>query len=153
MSGLQQVLIHLVDIWVRRDASLARDFEAVLASVVAFNDPACIGALLELFEDEAPSDDLLFSVVHAMEAFPDQVYLLGLLGKTVALLGRTPRWARILYTRVLNAPTARAELASALCREPEATRAAVHRILDDIERRSTEFTSKTGEVRRGMWSK
>jgi hypothetical protein len=121
-----------------------------LGSIAAFNDPSCIGPLLELFEDEPPSDDLLFSVVHAIEAYPDHVYVAGLLGATEALLARTPRWARILYMRVLNAPTARTELASAIRHEPEPTRVTMSLILEDIERRRPEFTSKTAEVRRNL---
>lgn len=148
MTGIQQHLLELGAIWSRRDASLVADFEATLSSVAAFNDPSCIGPLLELFEEEPPSDDLLFSVVHAIEAYPDHAYVAGVLGATEALLRRTPRWARILYMRILNAPTARAELASAIRGEPESTRLSVSQILDDIERRRPEFTSKTAEVRR-----
>ena len=147
MTSLQQHLLELGAIWSRRDGSLVADFEAALVSVAAFNDPSCIGSLLELFEDEPPSDELLFSVVHAIEAYPDHVYVAGLLGATEALLLRTPRWARILYMRILNAPTARTELASAVIHEPESIRVSVGQILDDIERRRPEFAEKAAEVR------
>jgi hypothetical protein len=150
MTSLQQHLLELGTIWSRRDASWVADFEATLGSVAAFNDPSCIGPLLDLFEDESPSDDLLFSVVHAIERYPDHVYVAGLLQATETLLGRTPRWARILYMRILNAPTARAELASAICHKPESTRVSVGQILDDIERRRPELTNKSAEVRRNL---
>jgi hypothetical protein len=64
------------------------------------------------------------------------------------LLSVSPRWARILYMRVLNAPAAREELVSAVGHQADQARAAVRRILDDIDRKRPGFTSKTKEVRR-----
>ena len=147
---MQQHLLQLATIWRRRDASLAEDFEVALASVAAFNDPACIGSLLDLFEDEPPSDELLFSVVHAIEAYPDSVYTPHLLAATEGLLRRAPRWAGVLYMRVLNAPATRAELVSAIRLQGEPTKACLGRILDDIERRRPEFSSKVAQVRRNL---
>jgi len=147
MTPLQDRLDDLRLTWVRRDASLVADFEAGLAEVAAFNDPMCIGPLLELFEDSSPFEELLFSVVHTIEAYADHVYVPELLRATEALLRRSPRWARILYTRVLNAPATRAELASAIWREPGPIRVAVRTVLDDIVRKRPEFVDKVDDIR------
>jgi hypothetical protein len=146
VNGLHGRLVHLAEVWRRRDGSLVMDFEAALADVMALNNPGCIGPLLELFEDEPPSDHLLFSVVHGIEAFPD--YVPRLVGGTTALLQRAPRWARILYVRALNCEASRSELSSALRGASEEARVSVSQLLDGIEPSRPELAAKVAEVRR-----
>jgi hypothetical protein len=92
----------------RRDASFTREFETTLAAISEMNDAASIVPLLALLEDEHPFEELLFSIVHEIERHPDGTYVRELLTGTPELVRESPRWSRILYMRVLNAPSTRA---------------------------------------------
>src|SRR5262245_17911151 len=98
--SLGDKLARLSDIISRRDATFVHDFESTLAEISAMRDTSSIVALLEFLEERSPSEEVMFSIVHAIEAHPDDVYVREVLRGTAALLLCTPRWARILYMRI-----------------------------------------------------
>ena len=73
-SQLAQLIDSLASLPRNRPASFA-DFESILGQIVTLEDPDCIGPLVLLLEDDESLDELMFSVVHAIEAFEDNVYI------------------------------------------------------------------------------
>lgn len=80
-----------------------------LEQVEELRDPGSIEALMTLIDDDA--DHLItFGLVHAIERFDDPVYLEHWLAGLPQLRQRSPEWAQILLLRILNSPSASAEL-------------------------------------------
>lgn len=146
MTPLQAKLHQLQQIYTRRDASWVTDFEGALDEVAMLGESACIPGLLRILDDGSEFDEVLFSIVHSVEGFPDSAYVPELLDATEDLAQRAPRWSRILYMRVLNNDSTRAVLSSELVRQPASTRAAVAGILADIRARRPELAGRVDDV-------
>jgi hypothetical protein len=146
MSDLDAILMELRVLNEHRGEEFIRDFDSKLATLAALRDPRIIGSLLELFEAEPNADEVMFSIAHTIEDYPDELYVGELLRGTEALLARSPRWARILYTRILNSESARLALAKALARQPENIVGSVRVILDGIRPRRPDFPEKIDSV-------
>lgn len=63
---------------------------------------ACIGPLLLALDDKSDHPEVMFSLIHAAESFPDEEYVAGLVATLVELAVRAPEWTQILLVRVLN---------------------------------------------------
>ncbi|MEJ7659555.1 MAG: Imm30 family immunity protein [Hymenobacter sp.] len=50
-------------------------FEETLHEISLFNDPAAIIPLLNLLDDSAESDDIMFDIIHYIESFDDTLYV------------------------------------------------------------------------------
>ena len=108
--------------------------DACIAEVVRLADPASIGPLLSLLDDEAEYDEVMFSLIHAAEHFDLPVYVPALLAALPGLQENSPRWAQILFTRVLNSEPARLEMVRALREAVPAVKAAALELADSIYR-------------------
>lgn len=150
MSTRAQEYEALLASWRTGEALNIGACEEALAVVAAFKDPKSLGPLLGLFGETLVPDELLFSVIHAVEAYPDDLYIAELLNSTESLGRSSNRWASIIFMRVLNSNTARAELRLAVLRAPKSIRTAVSHILDDVVQRRPEFAAKAAEVRHDL---
>ena len=84
-------------------------YDQALEQVEELRDPLSIEALMTLIDDDA--DHLItFGLVHTIERFDDPVYLEHWLAGLPQLRQRSPEWAQILLLRILNSPSASAEL-------------------------------------------
>jgi hypothetical protein len=77
-------------------------FESLLARIAALNDPASICALVGLFDDDAPFDEMMFSIVHTIERFDDATYVREIARSLPAFWLKSPRWAPIVHMRIMN---------------------------------------------------
>jgi len=76
--------------------------EAVLAEIVAVEDVKVIPGLLGLLDDAAEYDELMFSIVHAVERWDDRAYSRAVVDVVVKLWEDSPRWAQVVHVRILN---------------------------------------------------
>jgi hypothetical protein len=143
---LDELIAELVAINQDRGPSFVRDFEAVLAEIIQLRDPASIAALVPFLKENAPFEELMFSIVHAIEVFSDTDYVRELLRATATLWPRSPRWTTILYMRILNSETAGAELVRQLPAAPPNTKAAVCEIMDEINLQKAQPLEKIARV-------
>ena len=126
----------------RKSSDYVREFEELLARIAALQDPKSIPALLAFFEDDAEYDELMFSIVHTIEAFDDSTYVDQVIANLPGLNRSAPRWAAILHKRVLNSPetlaayTRRAEKASPV------ERGAIREVLTDVARTTPAFKDR-----------
>jgi len=143
--GLTNEIERLRQIETDRDDYVAR-FENVLASIADLNDPESIVALSEFFDDDAEFDELMFSIIHTIEIHDDQTYCRELLKAAPDLCSRAPRWASIIFMRVLNSDSTRTQLVLQLRNAPGPTKDALRNLMEKINDRGVEFMAKTTPV-------
>jgi hypothetical protein len=122
------------------------DFEALLAEVVALRTPESIAPLLGLFRDDAQHDELMFSIIHAIEVYDDHDYVDQILRGSTAFCSHSPRWASIVFMRMLNCEPTRLELVRQLRDAEPDVKAAVKALMEKINARSVQFLPKTTAV-------
>ncbi|GAA5127365.1 hypothetical protein JIN84_08790 [Luteolibacter yonseiensis] len=121
-------------------------FERGLAEVVALRTTDSIVPLMGLFRDDAPYDELMFSIIHGIEVFEDAAYVAEVLRDVSSFCSGSPRWASIVFMRMLNTESTRLELVRQLRDADAGTKAAVKSLMEKINARSFEFLPKTTAV-------
>jgi hypothetical protein len=124
----------------------AAPFEALLAEVVALRMPEAIGPLLGLFRDNSQYDELMFSIIHGVEVFDDQTYVTEILRGASLLCSKSPRWASIIFMRMLNSEPTRLALVRQLRDAEPAVKATVKSLVEKINAHSVQFLPKTTAV-------
>ncbi len=79
-----------------------REFEEQVWGLAQSKDPEVLGKLIDLFDDNCPYEEVMFSLVHAIETYPDEEYVKGVLKKISIGLSHYPDWLQILIFRILN---------------------------------------------------
>lgn len=118
----------------QRTAGYVQRFDSLLARISALHDPDCIGALLPLLDDDAEHDEAMFSIIHTIEAFDDDIYIREIIKHLPALFAKSPRWAAIIHYRILNSSTTLAVYSDRIRALPEAERAAVRSMLNAVRK-------------------
>ena len=78
------------------------DFEDVLAEIHELHDVDSIPLLINFFDDNCEYDELMFSIIHTIEDFRDEIYVEKIIGKLEDFYRNAPRWASIVHMRILN---------------------------------------------------
>lgn len=125
------------------DHASADEVDDAVAGVAALDDAASIGPLLRLLDDQAEYDELMFSLIHAAEAFDDRVYAEHFVGVIGAVRTQAPGWASIVLMRILNNDNARTELVRVLSSASAQAREAVQWLCEAINQRDARFIGKT----------
>jgi hypothetical protein len=86
----------------------------LIATMSADVSESLLHDLLLSLTDGVDSDDAMFSLVHAAEAFDDRAYISAILALLSQLSSVAPRWTSILLSRILNNPSSKAELVAQL---------------------------------------
>lgn len=58
-----------------------RRFEIGVWSLAETKDPEVLKKLIDLFDDECPYYEVMYSLVHAIESYPDEIYVKTLISK------------------------------------------------------------------------
>lgn len=144
--NLPAAIATLRQIQLEQSDDIASRFESVLADIASLNDPTCIVLLSSFFDDNAEFDELMFSIVHTIENFDDATYASELVKAAPRLCEKSPRWASIVFMRVLNSPTSTEALVDSLRNGTDEQREAVHSLMRKINDVSAEFIEKTQPV-------
>ncbi len=129
-----------------QDENYVERSESVLANIARLNDPRSISGLIEFFEDDSETDALMFSIVHTIEMHDDPTYCREILEAAPGLCFRTPRWASIVFMRILNSDPTRKQLVLQLRNTPAETKVAICNLMERINERGVEFIEKTTPV-------
>jgi hypothetical protein len=121
-------------------------FEGLLADVVALRTADSIVPLLGLFRDNAQHDELMFSIIHSIEIFDDHAYVTEILRGAPSLCSKSPRWASIIFMRVLNSEPTRLELVRRLREATPDVKIVIKSLIEKINARSVQFLPKTTAV-------
>ena len=91
-----------------KEASLFRTQEDVnffdegVYLAVERHDPENLDQLLTLFDDDTDYPEVMYSLVHAIETYPDAVYVQGILNNIGNGLKNFQHWMIVLNYRILN---------------------------------------------------
>jgi hypothetical protein len=124
----------------RRDNYVQRS-EDILGQIAGFHDPSSIGLLLPLLDDHAEYDELMFSIIHAIESFDDDIYVREILQQLPGFLAKSPRWATVIHMRILNSPQTLAAYSAAIKTLSGPEKHAVHDVLNAVCRKNAKFES------------
>lgn len=120
--------------------------EGILAQLAATDDPQIVGRLVPFFDDDAEYDELMFSIVHLIEHFSDDVYLRAILERLPSFVARSPRWAAIIHIRILNSPAALTNYTALIEGCSAETIRAVRQVLEDVRRRGLRFAERCDKL-------
>jgi hypothetical protein len=93
-------------------------------------------------DDTSEYDELMFSVIHAVERFDDEIYVSALLENLTDFYARSPRWAVIVHMRILNSPATMATYAKQLTFLPRDRRQVVRDVLEAVRLKNGKFEAK-----------
>jgi hypothetical protein len=145
MKTLDDLYEELRQIDTRSESFVPR-FEQILAEVGAFKDADSIVALSQFFDDESEYDEAMFSMIHLIESFDDVTYIGKLLEATPELCLSKPRWASIIFMRVLNSESTKRELIRQLRMASTDVKQNIRALMEKINARSVKFVEKTTPV-------
>lgn len=104
---LEQIINNLTKEIQINHFSNVENIDIKLMEVMAFNDYSVIRPLARLIEDNAQYDEAIFSIIHSIESFDDNIYISEIINEFPYLVNKSPYWATILLIRILNSNTAR----------------------------------------------
>lgn len=117
--------------------------DTALAEVMIFNDPSVIRPLIRLIDDSAQFDEAIFSIIHSIESFDDDVYISEALKELPYLVHKSPKWADILFKRILNSDSTRECMIEKLYLASSEIKSAVLWAVTRIKEKSPKFLEKT----------
>lgn len=77
-------------------------FEQAIVSILSYEDPRSISVLLGYLRDEEDYPEMMYQIIHAVESFPMDDYIIQLLKSLSAIYKTSPDNTRTLIYRVLN---------------------------------------------------
>ena len=91
---------NLVDeeVWSEAIAS----FEKGISQWAELKTHEVFNSLIELFDDACMFPELMYGLVHALETYPDEIYVRGILRNISEMLKKSPFWLDVLVNRLLN---------------------------------------------------
>ena len=131
---------------VPRSDNYVQEFEHALSESIDFSNPEIIGVLINFLDDAEDYPELMYSIIHSVEVFEDKVYIGELLKTAAKLCTRSPKWASIVFMRVLNSDSCKRELIRQVRLCDADTKSAIKRLMEDINQVDTSFLEKTVPV-------
>lgn len=128
----------------RPDEPIAID--ATLEEILEIGDERVTRDLLLLLTDDAEDDEGMFSIIHAAESTNDSAYVQAMLLAFPELVRSAPRWASIVFMRVLNNSSSQLELVRQLRVSSVSVKELVHDMCRRINDVSPQFLTKTTPV-------
>lgn len=117
-------------------------FEVLLGQVYELNDPACIGELLQFFDDNAEFDEMMFSIIHTVEYFDCPTYVRAVVDHLISFFEKSPGWAITMHMRILNSPITLAAYADCITTLPNEKRDVVRKVLEAVRKKSAKCVSR-----------
>lgn len=79
-----------------------RKFELGIWSFAKTKDPARLELLIDLFNDECPYSEVMYSLVHTIESYPKDIYIDVVLKKIEKGVRKYPIWMDCVCNRIFN---------------------------------------------------
>ncbi|UGQ27101.1 Imm30 family immunity protein [Acinetobacter calcoaceticus] len=141
--ALEQAIKNLVKAAQIDNFGDVQAIDTALVEVMIFNDPSVIRPLIRLIDDSAQFDEAIFSIIHSIESFDDDVYISEALKELPYLVHKSPKWADILFMRILNSDSARECMIEKLYLASSEIKSAVLWAVTRINEKSSKFLEKT----------
>lgn len=104
---LEQILKNLINEVQINHFNNVEYIDASLAEISTFNDYSVIRPLARLLDDYDEYYEVIFSIIHNIESFPEDIYISEIIKEFPFLIYKAPHWAVILLIRILNSNSAR----------------------------------------------
>lgn len=128
---LEDLLGELTDLVQELPAAAAK-FESTLANIASLNDSRCIAPLMQLLPENSRFADLMFSIIHLIEAFPDDVYV----AEVVNALLKDPKpssyWTALIHVRIFNSSSAFASYRNAISKRSSTEKSILKSVLQRV---------------------
>ena len=98
--------------------------------------------LLPFFSDKCEFPEIMYSIIHAIESFEDEIYIEQLFKGILILWKSSPEWTLVLHFRILNSITTIAEYCNQLPKLSPPQKRIIKEILLQVEKDSPQFTEK-----------
>lgn len=97
-------------------------FEDLVQEAFQTHDGKMLGPLLVCLDDSCDFDEVMFGLIHAVEAFGCADYFAVLAERLNPILSKSPRWGSILVTRIMNSQDAYSRFLAKLSEQDQATK-------------------------------
>lgn len=146
-DDLRQKLIHSRFL---QNEEQVQEFEESIEKILSLNSVDCIRDLCLGFEDGAEDDEVMFGLVHAIEAFNMdyglEVSLTRLAEAVPCMLPHAREWAKTLHKRILNHDETRKVYLAVMYNIDQSTRDIVIALMNEIKVKNPDrFAKKTEE--------
>lgn len=101
------------------DQEKIREADQLIGEINQRNDSKIIVELITLLDDKCDYDEVMYSVIHSIEALGATVYVNNFLERAENLLKTAPHWAGKLLIRIVNNAEAFSILKKSLSDDPE----------------------------------
>jgi len=133
-----------------KDRHFIDNFENKLAEILASENPLLITKLLSFLRDDTDYDELMFSIIHTIESFNDEIYVKRIIDGLDELCNNSPRWASIIHIRIINSkPTLEAYI-SEMRKSSCSDRKLLNNLLNDIGKKGKKLEDKVKQLRREL---
>lgn len=139
-----QILIEAIK---KNHFSDVKIIEGSLTKIMAFDNASVIRPLIRLIEDDAEYDEAIFSIIHSVESFKDDVYVSECMKELPDLVTQAPLWAIILFQRILNNDYTRGCLIENIHFTTHEIKQTVLWLVEEVNRKSTQFLDKTEAIK------
>ncbi|WP_081408302.1 Imm30 family immunity protein [Acinetobacter sp. BMW17] len=144
--GLEQVLNSLSKEIQINHFNNVEKIDTKLAEIMAFNDCSVIRPLVRLIEDNAQYDEAVFSIIHSIESFKNDAYIVEIINEFTYMVKKAPNWATILLIRILNSKTARECMIDKVSLTTPAIKDSILFLLQRINAEKPNFFEKTAAL-------
>jgi hypothetical protein len=121
-------------------------FDATLSQIASVNDPKAIGLLLPFFHDECLFQEAMFSIIHTIEQFDNDIYVSEILKGLPELWKKSPYWANVIHFRIFNHEATRLIYQKQLLQANPFTKAAAKALLITMRDEKPKFHDICSEM-------
>lgn len=147
LTALEDEIQSLIEIVQKNHFCDVQAIDKSLAKIMIFNQAWVIRPLIRLIEDDVEYDEAIFSIIHSVESFREDVYISEFIKELPYLIIKYPQWAIILFKRILNNDCARIYLIEQIYCTTYEIKQAILWLVEEVNRKSTQFLDKTETVK------
>lgn len=129
-----------------RKEEYVRRIERSIAQLVVANDTESIILLLQFLDDESEFDELMFSIIHAVEKLQDEQFIDVIIAKIGSIFSTSPRWATVILMRILNSPSSMAVLSRKIENISEENWQSIRAVIVAVRNRHSRFDERCGNL-------
>lgn len=134
--GIDDLTQKLVHNRLLQNEEQLKEYEQTIETIIAMNSSDCIRVLCLGFDDETENDEVMFGLLHTIEALDKELGLEQSLTKQAEafqyMLPHAKEWAVIFHKRILNQDVTRKAYAEVILNADNNTKDIVVSILNEI---------------------
>jgi hypothetical protein len=125
------------------------DFEKNVREIGNLRNPSSILSLTRFMKDNSDDldiEDLMWSIIHTIEIFDVDVYIEKILETSPYVCKNSPRWASIIFMRILNSDKYKTELIHQIRQASPIVKENIKELMEKINQVNLTFLAKTTPI-------